>query len=69
MFVYVDASWHAIMDHTKSTPQILVRCQDESLHKNLTDANDLLEQVLRKLQQFLETKRMAFPRFYFISNE
>lgn len=69
LFVDIDDNWHAIMDQTRSTPQVLTRCQDEGLHKLLSDANNTLEEVLRKLQQFLETKRMAFPRFYFISNE
>ncbi|KPA84182.1 dynein heavy chain putativedynein heavy chain point mutation [Leptomonas pyrrhocoris] len=69
MFVDIDTTWHAVMERTRSTPQILTRCQDETLFKALTSANATLEIILRKLQQFLETKRMAFPRFYFISNE
>lgn len=68
-FVIVDNSWHTIMEATRMTPQVLARCQDEGLLRTLSDANNTLEVVLRKLQQFLETKRMAFPRFYFISNE
>lgn len=31
--------------------------------------HSLLDQILKQLQQFLETKRTAFPRFYFISND
>lgn len=68
-FVGVDNNWHSIMEGTRLTPQVLARCQDESLLRTLSDSNNTLEVVLRKLQQFLETKRMAFPRFYFISNE
>ncbi|KPI89879.1 dynein heavy chain putative dynein heavy chain point mutation [Leptomonas seymouri] len=69
LFVDIDTTWHALMDRTRLTPQILTRCQDETLFKALSNANATLDVILRKLQQFLETKRMAFPRFYFISNE
>ncbi|CBZ28360.1 dynein heavy chain, point mutation [Leishmania mexicana MHOM/GT/2001/U1103] len=69
MFVEIDDTWHAVMARTRATPQIITRCQDDSLYKTLSSANTNLEEILRKLQQFLETKRMAFPRFYFISNE
>ncbi|KAG5499406.1 hypothetical protein JIQ42_04223 [Leishmania sp. Namibia] len=69
LFVEIDETWHAVMARTRATPQILTRCQDDNLYKTLSSANASLEEILRKLQQFLETKRMAFPRFYFISNE
>ncbi|ORC83399.1 dynein heavy chain [Trypanosoma theileri] len=69
LFLVIDESWHKIMEQTRTTPQILTRCQDESLLRTLTENNNNLDIILKKLQQFLETKRMAFPRFYFISNE
>ena len=69
MFTVIDESWHKIMDTTRQTPQVIARCQDETLLKTLSDSNLNLDHIQRKLQQFLETKRMSFPRFYFISNE
>lgn len=31
--------------------------------------NDKMEAIQRALEQYLETKRHIFPRFYFISND
>lgn len=39
------------------------------LKENLTQMYDELDKVIKGLNEFLNKKRQAFPRFYFLSNE
>ena len=39
------------------------------LLKELSSMNVRLEEIQKRLEMYLETKRQAFPRFYFISND
>ncbi|KAJ3123528.1 Dynein heavy chain 2, axonemal [Physocladia obscura] len=41
----------------------------EGLIPMLTDMNAKLEKIQKSLDMYLETKRQAFPRFYFLSND
>jgi len=36
---------------------------------NLNELNKKFENIQKNLNQFLETKRTQFPRFYFLSND
>jgi len=40
-----------------------------NLNENLTNYNDTLDDIQKSLERYLETKRQAFPRFYFLSND
>lgn len=44
-------------------------CPHVGLLKNLVECNELLDQVQKGLSEYLETKRNAFPRFYFLSDD
>lgn len=68
-FKGVNESWIRIMESTVINPNVKSRCADETLLVTLNSHNNTLEEILRKLHIFLETKRMAFPRFYFISDD
>ena len=50
-------------------PQVISLCPDNRLLDNLRECNKLLEQVQKGLSEYLETKRNAFPRFYFLSDD
>ncbi|KAH7297912.1 hypothetical protein KP509_25G018200 [Ceratopteris richardii] len=68
-FKTVDASWRRIIDKLMKNPEVLIVGTDEDLLKSLNAANKQLEMVQKGLNEYLETKRLAFPRFYFLSND
>ncbi len=50
-------------------PLAFVVMNDENLLSSFTEANKTLESVQKGLNDYLETKRAVFPRFYFLSND
>ena len=65
----MDRIWRRIMASAKNTPAVIELCPDARLLENLKECNKLLEQVQKGLSEYLETKRSAFPRFYFLSDD
>ena len=57
------------MKQAKDNPEVISLCPEARLRDNLREANKLLEQVQKGLSEYLETKRMSFPRFYFLSDD
>ena len=49
--------------------QVIAVCPDPRLLDNLRECNKLLDLVQKGLSEYLETKRNAFPRFYFLSDD
>eukprot|EP01060_Flectonema_neradi_P024452 TRINITY_DN332_c4_g1_i1.p1 TRINITY_DN332_c4_g1~~TRINITY_DN332_c4_g1_i1.p1 ORF type:complete len:2023 (+),score=366.21 TRINITY_DN332_c4_g1_i1:62-6070(+) len=68
-FERVDTLWGQIMEICARDPRVEIRCSEERLLHTFEECNRTLEHVLKQLHRFLETKRIAFPRFYFLSNE
>ena len=68
-FKAVDAMWRRTMDKAVKAPDVLTVAGDEELLKSLAEANKHLDAVQKGLSDYLETKRLAFPRFFFLSNE
>ncbi|XP_078663939.1 dynein axonemal heavy chain 1-like [Branchiostoma floridae x Branchiostoma belcheri] len=68
-FQTMDRMWRKIMKNANDNPQVISLCPDARLLENLKECNKLLEQVQKGLSEYLETKRSAFPRFYFLSDD
>ncbi|KAJ1441552.1 dynein heavy chain, N-terminal region 2-domain-containing protein, partial [Ochromonadaceae sp. CCMP2298] len=69
-FQAVDKSWKHIMKLTNDDPNALkAATHDKSRRDLFRNHNANLDQIQKDLEDYLETKRMAFPRFYFLSND
>ena len=72
-FLVVDRSWKTIMHRTNLDPLVMNALTPLDNGTSLLDTflmnNAALESIQKSLEDYLETKRMAFPRFYFLSND
>lgn len=72
-FLIVDRSWRLIMSRTFADPLVLSALHSldsgATLLNTFLNNNVALESIQKSLEEYLETKRMAFPRFYFLSND
>ncbi|XP_043269180.1 dynein axonemal heavy chain 1-like [Venturia canescens] len=65
----MERNWRRIMKNANECPFILEICPDKSLFESLKECISLLELVQKGLADYLETKRMIFPRFFFLSDD
>ncbi|EAY21562.1 Dynein heavy chain family protein [Trichomonas vaginalis G3] len=61
--------WSKIMTMAHNHPNFYTIMQRDELMEQLVECSTKLEKVVLGLTQFLEQKRVAFPRFFFISND
>ncbi|VDP25782.1 unnamed protein product [Schistosoma curassoni] len=68
-FGIVDVIWREIMSETALNPNCLIATDQRDMLKRLNDAYLLLEEIQKGLNDYLEKKRLYFPRFFFLSND
>jgi dynein heavy chain len=67
-FKTTDRMWSELMNSLNTNRNVRQCCSQEGLYEKLKEANMNLENVEKGLNDYMETKRSVFPRFYFISN-
>ncbi|KAJ3324532.1 Dynein heavy chain 1, axonemal, partial [Blyttiomyces sp. JEL0837] len=68
-FTTMDRTWRRIMSQAKAKPGVVEFCSDFKLLDSFRECNKLLELVSKGLSAYLESKRIAFPRFFFLSDD
>jgi len=68
-FQTVDKNWRSALGSAFERPLAIKFCSDEKLLDRWIESNKFLDMVSKGLSDYLETKRGAFARFYFLSNE
>ncbi|CAE6938345.1 Dnah1 [Symbiodinium sp. CCMP2592] len=68
-FRLVDSKWRQTMARLHQNSAALQACSMEGLLEIWNNANADLDMVQKGLDDYLETKRGAFARFYFLSND
>ena len=52
-----------------NAPAVLKLCNDRGMLEMFRESNRVLDGVQKGLADYLETKRLAFARFFFLSND
>ena len=68
-FSTVDQKWRKNMAAAKKNPSVVEFCANNKLLNDFQESCKLLDMVNKGLNDYLETKRAGFARFYFLSND
>lgn len=65
----MERSWRHLMKGARDNTKVIEICNNQKTLDTLRECNRLLEQVQKGLSEYLETKRLSFPRFFFLSDD
>ena len=68
-FDNVDKAFKGIMNDTSKEPNVIKACHVNDRLKTLEELLERLDKCQKSLSDYLNTKRNAFPRFFFISDD
>jgi len=67
-FEGIDTDFKDLIEHMKSTPNVVKATNKEGIFDRLEHIQQRLSLCEKALAEYLDTKRLAFPRFYFVSS-
>jgi dynein heavy chain len=67
-FKAINQQWLKIMERAHEQKNVIACCTNDILKNSLGTLQEGLEFCQKKLENYLESKRNIFPRFYFCSN-
>lgn len=65
-FKTVDKVWRSVMQHTVQTPHVLTCTDYPQMLDLLRQNNKYLDDIQKGLNDYLEKKRLFFPRFVLV---
>ncbi|KAJ1435246.1 dynein heavy chain, partial [Ochromonadaceae sp. CCMP2298] len=69
-FQGVDTLWRKVLADVNQDPNFMTCAEpDKRLEEKFKKANEKLEEITKGLNDYLEMKRLYFPRFFFLSND
>ncbi|XP_048509500.1 dynein axonemal heavy chain 3 isoform X1 [Athalia rosae] len=68
-FRVVDKIWRQIMNYVINDRKVTVATSMPDMLKQFKSGNALLDDIQKRLNDYLEKKRLFFPRFFFLSND
>ncbi|CAD8081115.1 unnamed protein product [Paramecium sonneborni] len=68
-FDFIDRFWKQLIDNFVKDPLVWENIENERYKQDSKHCNDLLDYILKGLNDYLEQKRKVFPRFFFLSDD